>query len=60
MAQRKYLLGQKRDRERADQHQRDVLDRILPKGRFRPYLGPGLIALGIIVGTVANIWASRH
>jgi hypothetical protein len=55
---RAYLLGQKRDRERADQHLRDVIGEVLPHGLLRALLGPGLIVLGIVIGTIANIAAS--
>jgi hypothetical protein len=48
----------KRDSKQADEHVRDVVGRTLPTGRVRPLLGPGLIAVGIIVGTIANIVAS--
>jgi hypothetical protein len=55
LTQRRYNRSQRLAREQADRHQEDVLGGMLPEGRFRPFLGPSLIALGIIVGATANM-----
>ena len=59
LALRHRLLGLQRDRELADEHIQAVLNEVLPGSLFRALLGPFLISLGVVIGTVANIAASR-
>lgn len=58
LTMRRRLLGLQRDSELADERIQQVLNAVLPGSLSRALLGPTLIAIGIVIGTVANIAAS--
>lgn len=57
LTMRRQLLGLERDNELTEERMQQVLNDVLPGSLFRALLGPVLITLGIVIGTIASIAA---